>query len=617
MHCANCGQELKEGSLFCHACGTKVAPKRKTVNFGVKLDPKHKGILLTIAGAVAVCVLGLVLIGGGRADKYEDALEAMEQGNYQTAIAAFDELGDYQDAEKQLQECRYGLAMQLLEEGDYEAAEEILLQMPSFRDAGSLLTECQYLRAKDLLDRDAYDEARELFSELGDYKDSGDMEVDSRYRLAMEMMEKGAYEAARDAFNEIVTYQDAVTMAMECEFLWASELLEAGEYETAAVMFGDLCDYKESGDLAKEAWYQYAITLSGSGDLAGALEKFGYVGDYKDARKHVDDCRYRIALEHYERKDYEKTLEALEGLEDKFEDTGEIRAVCCYYRMKAFGDKKNYEECFGLYKLLEKSSYLPKDLDISFVEDLKDDYVEELIASGETEALLQAITVLHTMGDTKETQKRISEVEDKLNQKKYEEGKAQLSKKEYLSAIFTFEDILDYKDAKTQWLTAMYEYVVANKDKTSTGNSLFGRLQNLLGTDETVEKYAKILADNRFKDGKAIYKELTAWEVEISMNNDVDTETGATCVSKYDTIYAHLKLSGGPKDGKTKLKYTFIMPDGGRTSGKFDWEWEAGDSSWCCCYYNDPSRGKGGTCYVKIYDGEGNLIGEDQIRVMS
>ena len=55
-------------------------------------------------------------------EKYQQAVTLRENGQYEEAIAAFEKLGDYSDAEVKIKEIKYQQAMALRRSGQYDEA---------------------------------------------------------------------------------------------------------------------------------------------------------------------------------------------------------------------------------------------------------------------------------------------------------------------------------------------------------------------------------------------------------------------------------------------------------------------------------------------------------------
>ena len=242
------------------------------------------------AGPILVAVLALLLIGGGifvwklpvirQELAYREAAETLAAGDYEAAIAAFTELGEYKDSTANLTEAKYQLAAKTLAAGDYDTA----------------IT---------------------AFTELGDYKDSAANLAEAKYQLAAKIFDAGDYITAITAFTELRDYKDSAAKATEAAALRTEEenatayakaevLLASGEYDAAIEEFTALGDYSDSAakaDMASKlkieaesaAAYAEAETLLASGDYKEALIGFCELGNYLDSHDRAD----RVYEEHY------------------------------------------------------------------------------------------------------------------------------------------------------------------------------------------------------------------------------------------------------------------------------------------------------------------------------
>ena len=94
-----------------------------------------------------------------------------EEGQYDEAIAAFAELGDYSDAAQQLSETKYQQAVALREEGQYDDAIAAFAELGDYSDAAQQLSETKYQQANNLNAAARYDEAYAIYVTLTGYKD--------------------------------------------------------------------------------------------------------------------------------------------------------------------------------------------------------------------------------------------------------------------------------------------------------------------------------------------------------------------------------------------------------------------------------------------------------------
>lgn len=128
-------------------------------------------------------VLSLVLCACGKADDYDAAVALMEAENYESAIAAFSELGDYEDSDQRLEECTdaiaYAEASLLLEQGNYAEAQILFEKLGNYEDSSEKAKHCAeeilYSSAVALAEAGNYTEAVDAFFQLENpytFKDS-------------------------------------------------------------------------------------------------------------------------------------------------------------------------------------------------------------------------------------------------------------------------------------------------------------------------------------------------------------------------------------------------------------------------------------------------------------
>lgn len=197
------------------------------------------------------------------------------------------------------------------------------------------------------------------------------------------------------------------------------------------------------------------------------------------------------------------------------------------------------------------------------------------------------------------------DADDKYKEAAYNYGCKLIDGKKYETAVSVFKELGSYKDSASKQLEAKYGYVVDNKRLKET-SKYYG--------------YINDLVDARYKDSRAIYKEVYKWTANIyAINNDEDDEiTNASSLSKYDTWYFHFELQGGPPNGTEQLYYKITYPDGTSNGKKpFDGnnKWRSGHYGCAYAWYNTPRNGRTGTCTVAIYDSSGNQIGSASIKI--
>lgn len=93
-------------------------------------------ILMAILTIAAVIIVTKVIIPDS---KYKNAIALQQAGRYEEAIAAFEAMGKYSDAETQIKETRYLQAASLANSGDYTAAYAIYAKLSGYKNVDSLI----------------------------------------------------------------------------------------------------------------------------------------------------------------------------------------------------------------------------------------------------------------------------------------------------------------------------------------------------------------------------------------------------------------------------------------------------------------------------------------------
>lgn len=408
------------------------------------------------------------------------------------------------------------------------------------------------------------------------------------------------------------------TTKQQKQYFDAVSAMDDGEYEVAIEAFEGLNGYKDSEELIKECYYLYAGELFEAGKINSASVIYQDLSGYKDADTYIQLCSdagiYYGALDLYEKGEYLSAYDAMGSMSGKFKDSRQLEAKCVLQITKQHYEDKDYKTAYDWYYILKDCMEdLPKKTDTAFVKKIPLRYAESLIDTKQDASIRESLEILQSQKSNEEIRKLIKKANNALNQNQYDEAAKYLENKQYTLAVDAFAELKDFSDAKKQWLAAMYAYVQDKKDDSSLSQSFLSEW--LSQKDETLYEYAKVLSKNNYKDSKAYYKKLTAWKADIVVNGDVDAVTSATSISKYESVYAHLELSGGPLDGETKLRVVFTLPDGNKVNVTWEEKWKDGDTGYAYAYYKYPEKGKAGICKVKVYDGNGNIIGESWIKM--
>ena len=178
---AECEKKIEEIRIKIEADRLKAAAK-------TKLKKKITIIITSILCAIIAFIIVLFTVIIPK-EKYNNALELMNTGNYADAILAFEELNGYKDSNEQINTCnnailsdKYNDAIDLMNKGKYEEAISAFEMLGNYSDSNNKIEECnigiidtKYNNAITLMNTGKYYEANIMFEELGEYKDSASL----------------------------------------------------------------------------------------------------------------------------------------------------------------------------------------------------------------------------------------------------------------------------------------------------------------------------------------------------------------------------------------------------------------------------------------------------------
>ena len=143
---------------------------------------KIKKTAVIVCAAIAAVWILVSLINNVivPSSKYSRAMSLSEQGDYKGAIEIFEELGDYKDSKREIENINnYQQALDSLNKKDYDSAIKYFTILGDYKDSNQQLQESidaknenTYLQAIELIYDKQYSKSRELFQRLGHYKDS-------------------------------------------------------------------------------------------------------------------------------------------------------------------------------------------------------------------------------------------------------------------------------------------------------------------------------------------------------------------------------------------------------------------------------------------------------------
>lgn len=191
-----------------------------------------------------------------------------------------------------------------------------------------------------------------------------------------------------------------------------------------------------------------------------------------------------------------------------------------------------------------------------------------------------------------------------LDECTYQKGCSSIKSGNWSSAINTLEPISYYKSSKDKINEAMYGYVGAHKNND----------------DKTTYSYLQTLKNAGYKDALSIYNSLYSWNVTAIINSSTtDEKTDKSSISRYNSVYCHYSLHGGPPGESIVVSYTISFPSGSTDDGSSDYKMWDGDTSWVgyegSIYVSPGQYSPTGTMTFKFYDAAGNYLGMDSVYI--
>ena len=223
-------------------------------------------VVVMIACAIAWCIPNVIIPN----NKYQQAVALRESGQYDEAIAAFAELGDYSDAAQQLSETKYQQAVALREEGQYDDAIAAFAELGDYSDAAAQITETKYQQAVALREEGQYDDAIAAFAELGDYSDAAQQLSETKYQQANNLNAAARYDEAYAIYVTLTGYKDVDKLLAEDDNMIAAARdakFAVGNYIT----FGTYPQTKAGNDATPIEW----LVLARDGDKALLISRYG------------------------------------------------------------------------------------------------------------------------------------------------------------------------------------------------------------------------------------------------------------------------------------------------------------------------------------------------------
>ncbi|MBQ2701227.1 MAG: hypothetical protein IJF65_08755 [Clostridia bacterium] len=472
-----------------------------------KLAKKRRRKRRIIAALITILLLGAAAYGiifhGLPYYRYVRASEQLSSGLYEEARAAFEEMGDYRDAQTLILDCDYGMAADHLAQGteesllaaqeafialkdyknsaelaqkacyerahkrmaakDYLTAAALFEEVSGYSDARLKISECHYSHALSLMDAKDYPSARKAFLALGDYSEASKMATECLYRPAVAAMEEGQWQTALDLLNQIPDYLDAATRLQTVHYQLAESYTAQEKHEEAGEHYIAAGDYLDASLKAGQSWYHQAKALMDKKEYGKAAEMFQQIADYEDSQTLGFECIYQIAMGYMSKKDYSRAYDLLVTIPAHMDASVQARE-CLYLPAVDAIQKGQYDEALTY---LEK---LPADYRDTAEQIKEVNYrkASKLLTAKDYQAAYEAFTALTPYSDSSR----------KAQEALYAMAQEALTAKAYQTAVGYLETLGSYEDSDKLLKNANYQLALSylNEGQTQEALALFDAL---------------------------------------------------------------------------------------------------------------------------------------------
>ena len=168
-----CRKEIEEIEAKQKALELEVAEEEKNKKRKIKLSVL---ILSVIAVVVAfLIVLNAVIIPN---NKYNQALEYLNNKDYENAYSLLSEVRYYKDSEQLIVNNKYNQALKYVKNKDYDNAYSLISELEDYDNTKQFVDDIKYNMALEYLNNEDYINANRILRDLGDYKDSNQLIID-------------------------------------------------------------------------------------------------------------------------------------------------------------------------------------------------------------------------------------------------------------------------------------------------------------------------------------------------------------------------------------------------------------------------------------------------------
>ncbi len=385
---------------------------------------KKTGIILAIVAALCVATFFVVTKVVLPKMNYDNAVKAMQAGQYIKAIIAFTELGDYEDSGYRITQAQANKAFAA---GQYDTVSNYYATLPAaYQDHANDFV-IMYNDAVALMDGGSYDEAIAAFTKLGNYSDSKTQINEATYRKARALMAAGNRNDAAALFSGLNGYRDSKNLIAQ---MGADMQYESGNYADAWAAYAVLPEAYQAHNEDYAEKYTAAETLLTNGSYDDAAAAFTALGTYSNAAYMVKECSYRKAQSLAASGSYDAAIALYDGL-NGYSDSKNLSAQAKADKLYAAG---SYADAYAVYATLGDAYQTNADgYAVLYADALA------LQTAGQYD---DAVTAFSALGS-------YSDAVDQIKQSKYLKAGSLAAEGKYDDAITIYHALGEYSDSKS------------------------------------------------------------------------------------------------------------------------------------------------------------------------
>ena len=226
----------------------QVTPEEKTS--APKISKKTILIIAIAAVVVIAAVIDGILIfsGESKQDRYNVAIEALEEGQIDDAVDIYKEIGEYKDLLAQITTAAVETAEEHLDDGNYASFVRLVGYVKDYDSILGEISEVLNDETAKLMKKDKYYEALELFVRLKKYP-ALQTAVETQY----------AKEFSKQLENDnldlyyYMTYEEADMAAVkDAIYSEAKKRIDKEEFEEAGDLLSLILDYKDAAQIKED-----------------------------------------------------------------------------------------------------------------------------------------------------------------------------------------------------------------------------------------------------------------------------------------------------------------------------------------------------------------------------